>query len=41
VKSDATSLYLERSISLEIIPTMTQGSDHAADQDTDDDEDQG
>ena len=41
VKSDATSPPLEWSVSLEITPTMTQGSDHVADQDTDDDEDQG
>jgi len=41
VESDATSPSLERSVSLEIIPTVTQGSDHVADQDTDDDEDQG
>jgi len=41
VESDVTSPYLERSVSLEIIPTVTQGSDHVADQDTDDDEDQG
>ena len=38
MESDATSPSLERSVSLEIIPTMTQGSDHVADQDTDDDE---
>ena len=41
VESGATSPSLERSISLEIIPTVTQGSDHVADQNTDDDEDQG
>ena len=41
VVSDATSPSLERSVSLEIIPTMTHDSDHVADQDTDDDEDQG
>jgi len=40
VESDATSPSLERSVSLEIIPTVTQGSDHVADQDTDNDEDQ-
>ena len=39
VESDATSPSLERSVSLEIIPTVTQGSDHVADQDTDNDED--
>jgi len=39
VESDATSLSLERSVSLEIIPTVTQGSDHVPEQDTDDDED--
>ena len=41
VESDVTSPYLERSVSLEIIPTVTQGSDHVVDHDTDDDEDQG
>jgi len=41
VERDATSPSLERSVSLGIIPTVTQGSDHVADQDTDDDEDQG
>ena len=41
IESDASSTSLERSVSLEIIPTVTQGSDHVADQDTDDDEDQG
>ena len=32
---------LERSVSLKIIPTVTQGSDHIAEQDADDEEDQG
>jgi len=41
MESDATSPSLERSVSLKITPTVTQGSDHVADQDTDDDEDQG
>jgi len=41
VESDATSPSLERSVLLEIIPTVAQGSDHVADQDTDNDEDQG
>ena len=41
MESDATSPSLERSISLEIISTVTHGSDHVADQDTDVDEDQG
>jgi len=41
VESGATLPYLERSVSLKIIPTVTQDSDHIADQDTDDDEDQG
>jgi len=41
VESDATSPSLERSESLEITPTVTQDSDHVADQDTDNDEDQG
>jgi len=40
VESDTTSPSLERSESLEIIPTVTQGSDHVANQDTDDDDDQ-
>jgi len=40
VESDATSPSLERSVSLEITPTVTQGSDHATDQDTDVNEDQ-
>ena len=35
VESVATSPSLERSISLKIIPTVTQGSDHVAYQDTD------
>jgi len=38
VESDATLLYLERSLSLEIIPTVTQDSDHVTDQDTDDED---
>ena len=41
MESDAISPYLERSISFEIIPVVTQASDHVADQDVDDDEDQG
>ena len=41
MESDATSLSLERLVSLEIIPTMKQGSDYVADQDADIDEDQG
>jgi len=41
VESDATSPSLERLVSLEIIPMVTQDSDHVADQDTDVDEDQG
>ena len=40
-KSGATSPSLDRSILFKIIPTVTQGSDHVADQDTDDDENQG
>ena len=39
--SDAASPSLERSVSLEIIPEGTQGSDQVAEQDADDDEDQG
>jgi len=41
VESDATSPSLERSVSLEIIPTVTQDSDQIAEQDTDGDADQG
>jgi len=41
VESDATSSYLDRTISLEIIPAVTQGIDHVTDQDADNDEDQG
>jgi len=41
VEINTTSPSLERSVSLEIIPTMTQGGDHVADQDADDNEDQG
>ena len=42
VESDATLPSLKRSVSLEIIPTVTQGNDHVAEQDAaDDDEDQG
>ena len=41
VESDATSPSLERLVSLEIIPKVTQGSDQVAEQDADDDEDQG
>jgi len=41
VESDTTSPSLERSVSLEIILTVTQSSDHVVDQDTYDDEDQG
>ena len=41
VESDATSPSLEISVLLEITTTVTQGSDHVAEQDTDNDEDQG
>ena len=41
VESDATSPSLERSVYLEIIPTVTQDSDHVVEQDVDDEEDQG
>ena len=41
VESDATSSYLDKTISLKIIPAVTQGIDHVADQDADNDEDQG
>ena len=39
VENDATSQSLERSVSLKIIPTVTQSSDHVAKQDAEDDED--
>ena len=41
VESDATSPSLERSVSLEIIPTMTLGSDQIAEQDANDEDHQG
>jgi len=41
VERHATSPSLERSVSLEIIPTVTQDSHQVAEQDVDDDEDQG
>jgi len=41
VESDVTSPSLERSVSLEFIPTVTQGNDHVAEQHADDNEDQG
>jgi len=41
VESDATSPSLERSISFEIIPAVTQDGDHVADQNAADDENQG
>jgi len=41
VKSDATSSSLERSVSFEVIPSVTQGDDQVAEQDDDNDEDQG
>ena len=41
MESDATSPSLERSVSLEIIPTVTLDSDQVAEQDADDEEDQG
>jgi len=39
VEGNATSPFLKRSVSFEIIPAVTQGGDHVADQDADDDED--
>ena len=36
MESDATSPSLDRSISLEIIPAVTQSGDHVADQDVND-----
>ena len=45
VESDATSPSLERSVSFEVIPSVTHGGDHVVKQDADeqdaDDEDQG
>ena len=41
MESDATLPSLKRSVSLEIIPKVTQGSDQVTEQDVDDDEDQG
>ena len=41
MESDATSPSLKKSVSLEIIPKVTQGSDQVAEQDVNDDEDQG
>jgi len=41
VKSDATSPSLDRTVSSDIIPAVTRDSDHVADQDADNDEDQG
>jgi len=41
VENEATSSSLDRTISLEITPAVTQDSDHVADQDADNDEDQG
>ena len=38
VESDVTSPSLNRSVSLEIIPVVTQGGDHVADQDVDDED---
>ena len=41
VESDVTSPSLESSVSLEIIPTVIQDSDHVAKQDVDDNENEG
>ena len=41
VENDATSSSVDKIISLEIIPVVTQSSDHVADQDADNDVDQG
>ena len=41
MESDATSPSLNRTISLEMIPVVTHGSNHVADLDADNDEDQG
>jgi len=40
VESDATSPSLKKVSIFEIIPTVTQDSDHIAEQDADDDKDQ-
>ena len=40
VESDATSPILDRTVSVKIIPAVTQGTDHVTDQDTENDEDQ-
>ena len=41
VESDTTSPSLGRSVSFQVIPSMTQGDEQAAEQDADNDEDQG
>ena len=41
VESDATLSSLNRTVSVEIIPAVTQGTDHLADQDAENYEDQG
>ena len=41
VESDTTSPSLERTVSVEIILAVTQSTDHVADQNVDNDEDQG
>jgi len=40
MKSDATSPSLEKSVSFEIIPSVTQEDDHVVEQNADNDEDQ-
>jgi len=39
VDSDTTSPSLDRTVSVKIIPAVTQGTDHVTDQDADNDED--
>ena len=41
MESDATPSSPDRSISFMITPEVTQGGDHVADEDADEDEDQG
>ena len=41
MKSDATPQSLERSVSFEVIPSVTQREDQIAEHDADNDEDQG
>ena len=40
MESDATSLFLERSVSFQVIPSVIHGEDQVAEHDADNDEDQ-